>query len=233
MKTYRLHTRSKQEQGVITIKKLNILFLLVFLILSSSSSAQTIDSILTALKQVDSQYDFYSIRSKFSNLEVTHLLIPQSEVHNLKLKKTLKMEVGTVEKTPGTNNPCSYLKVIDKGNKYLMKARYIFLSKNSGTDQELSDQTDMIINKIRAGENFENLARKFSQDSNSKKGGNLGWFSENLMVQEFENSVKNHKSGDIFKIKIPIYGWYVIKITDKHGPKDFIEIVKIESEKCN
>lgn len=215
------------------MKKLNIFFLIVFSATHLFLRGQTDDPIMVALKQAESLNDIYALQTKFPNHIVSGKLIPKSEARRTKLKKALKLEVGSIIKIPRYGQPCSYLKIIDKGKKYLMKVSYIFLSKNNGTNEELNNKADLILEKIKEGEKFEDLAVKFSQDSNSKKGGDLGWFTENLMTEEFERSIKSHKKGDIYKLHIPIYGYYVVKITDDHGLKDFIETITVESEKCS
>ena len=48
---------------------------------------------------------------------------------------------------------------------------------------------DSLKNVIENGQSFASLAERFSEDKGSaKNGGNLGWFTEGLMVKEFNNA---------------------------------------------
>ncbi|MFZ4785175.1 MAG: peptidylprolyl isomerase [Flavobacteriales bacterium] len=70
-----------------------------------------------------------------------------------------------------------------------------------------------IYQKALAGESFEDLAAKFSEDgSSAKKGGELPWFGTNKMVIEFEDGAfALKKDGDISRPIKTSYGWHIIK----------------------
>lgn len=70
-----------------------------------------------------------------------------------------------------------------------------------------------VMHDLRNGKSFEALAREKSLCPSGKKGGNLGWFTRNQMVREFENACFSGKKGDIIKVKTQ-FGWHVIKIID-------------------
>ena len=54
--------------------------------------------------------------------------------------------------------------------------RMIQLSRKPGdTDASLSNQANLILARFRNGENFANLAKEFSNDKRSEKGGDWGW----------------------------------------------------------
>lgn len=46
-----------------------------------------------------------------------------------------------------------------------------------------------ILKQLKAGGNFEELAKKQSIDAAAAKGGDLGWFGKGSMLPEFENVV--------------------------------------------
>lgn len=64
---------------------------------------------------------------------------------------------------------------------------------------------------LQTGENFENLARKFSNCSSKKKGGNLGEFTKGDMVPEFWNACTKLKIGEISQPVKSKYGYHIIK----------------------
>lgn len=79
------------------------------------------------------------------------------------------------------------------------------------------EKIDEIYQKIKKGENFEDLARQFSDDvSSGKSGGGLPWFGTGRMVSEFEQAAFALKiNGDVSEpIRTP-YGWHIIKRLEK------------------
>jgi peptidyl-prolyl cis-trans isomerase C len=71
-----------------------------------------------------------------------------------------------------------------------------------------------IIDKLRKGADFGEIARKESMDS-KENGGELGWFSPARMVPEFSAAVTSLKKGEITQKPVKTqYGWHVIQLED-------------------
>ncbi|WP_282003953.1 peptidylprolyl isomerase [Geotalea uraniireducens] len=90
------------------------------------------------------------------------------------------------------------------------------------TEKEAQD----ILAQLKAGANFEELAKKKSIDSAAAKGGDLGWFSKGAMVPEFEKAVMGMKDGQISGIVKTKFGYHIIKKTGtrKAGVRSFDEV---------
>ncbi|AWM12918.1 peptidylprolyl isomerase [Flavobacterium sediminis] len=70
--------------------------------------------------------------------------------------------------------------------------------------------------RIDAGENFEAVAQKFSEDPSAKENkGDLGYFSAFKMVYPFESAAYNTPVGKISKIFRTRFGYHILKVTDK------------------
>lgn len=69
-----------------------------------------------------------------------------------------------------------------------------------------------IMDRLSKGEDFAELAKRFSKCPSKSKGGNLGWFGKGDMVPEFEQACFNGKTGDVVMTKTE-FGYHVIKIT--------------------
>lgn len=84
------------------------------------------------------------------------------------------------------------------------KAKHILVE----TEQAAKD----IIAKLAKGEKFDALAKKFSKDPGSKdKGGDLGWFNPQQMVQPFSQAVVALKNGETTQQPVKSeFGWHVI-----------------------
>jgi len=100
------------------------------------------------------------------------------------------------------------------------KARHILIEAGSdATDEEVKEaekQAQDLLVKINAGESFEDLAKKFSDDFGSRKsGGDLGWFGAKTMVKPFEDAVKSMKIGDVTTTAVKTqFGFHLIKLED-------------------
>ncbi len=72
---------------------------------------------------------------------------------------------------------------------------------------------DKIIQRLKAGEKFEDLAKADSMDSSKTNGGDLGWFSLDHMVKPFADAVSNLKVGEYTTQPVQTqYGWHVIQL---------------------
>lgn len=81
-----------------------------------------------------------------------------------------------------------------------------------------------IYDKLKKGENFEELARQFSEDKQTNSsGGQLQWFYERKFpIKEFAIrafALKNN--GDYTEPFMTRFGWHIVKRNDKRGLPEF------------
>jgi peptidyl-prolyl cis-trans isomerase C len=69
--------------------------------------------------------------------------------------------------------------------------------------------------KLEQGEDFEALAKEYSEGPSGAKGGDLGYFSRGQMVPPFEEAVFALKSGAVSDIVETRFGYHLIKVVDK------------------
>lgn len=81
-------------------------------------------------------------------------------------------------------------------------------------------EAENIIQRLKKGEKFEDLARKESMDRESaKNGGDIGYFARGEIVPEFEKAAASLKIGEISGPVKTRFGYHIIKVTDKKfGP---------------
>ncbi len=83
-----------------------------------------------------------------------------------------------------------------------------------------------VLAQLKAGGNFEELAKKSSVDSSSAKGGDLGWFGKGSMVPAFEKAALALKEGQVSDVVKSDFGFHIIKLTGKRpaGIRPFEEV---------
>jgi peptidyl-prolyl cis-trans isomerase C len=69
-----------------------------------------------------------------------------------------------------------------------------------------------ILERLKNGESFANLAKQLSIDKASgKKGGDLGFFGRGMMVKPFENIAFKLEKGQISEPVKTEFGYHIIK----------------------
>ena len=77
------------------------------------------------------------------------------------------------------------------------------------------DTANKVLDELKNGADFAELAEKYSTDTGTKdKGGDLGWFGRGRMVKEFEDAAFSLKVGEISQPVKTQYGYHIIKVTD-------------------
>lgn len=66
--------------------------------------------------------------------------------------------------------------------------------------------------RARAGEDFAELARAYSQDPSAQNGGDLGWFRRGAMVPEFEDAAFSLGEGELSEVVETDYGYHLILV---------------------
>ena len=98
------------------------------------------------------------------------------------------------------------------------------------TDAEIAEirkNAEDVLNKAKHGGNFEDLAKKFSEDDATKpKGGDLGWIVEGQTVPEFQQAAFSIPKGTVSDLVKTQYGFHIIKVLDRETAhtKSFEEV---------
>jgi peptidyl-prolyl cis-trans isomerase D len=99
-------------------------------------------------------------------------------------------------------------------------AEHILLTTVGKTDAEVTEikkqAEDVLAQARKKGANFEELAKKYSEDPGSKtKGGDLGWLVHGQTVPEFDKAAFSLSKGQISDLIRTEYGFHIIKVLDK------------------
>ncbi|HBI01018.1 MAG TPA: peptidylprolyl isomerase [Flavobacterium sp.] len=193
--------------------------------------------IMDLKKRADNGEDFGELAQKFSQdpsakenkgdlgyFSAFRMVYPfESAAYNTK--------VGEISNPVRTRFGYHLIKVSDiRNNRGDVTVAHIMLMNpaEGNTDELEKNKTTIneIYTKIQQGEEFEALAKQFSQDkSSSAKGGLLNRFgSGQLSSEEFETvAFSLQKPNEISKPFQSQFGWHIMKLIEKHPVKTFEE----------
>ncbi len=72
-----------------------------------------------------------------------------------------------------------------------------------------------VLKQVKAGENFADLAKKYSEDTSAKEGGALGWIGRGKTVAEFEKAAFSLSKGGTSDLVQSSFGFHIIHVDDK------------------
>ena len=102
-----------------------------------------------------------------------------------------------------------------------VRVRHILLQtvgKSSGEVEKIKAKAQDLLKQIRAGANFADLAKKYSEDPGSKdKGGEYGWMTRGQTVKNFETTAFSLKPGQISDLVTTEYGFHIIQVEEKEA----------------
>ena len=100
-----------------------------------------------------------------------------------------------------------------------LRARHILVSPEAGgaeANEAARRKAQDLLQRLRAGEDFAELARRYSDDEPTRaKGGDLGFFGRGVMLDAFERTVFALKVGDTSDLVRTEAGWHIIRVIDQ------------------
>lgn len=96
-------------------------------------------------------------------------------------------------------------------------SRHILLRhKQNATDGELQRRLNSFREqmKVKAVE-FEQVAKKYSEDGSAPSGGDLGWMSPGELVPAFEQAMNQLNIGEISEPVRTEFGWHLIQVIER------------------
>lgn len=137
--------------------------------------------------------------------------LSEADVRNI-MRQQLVLQQAVAKRIPPITNAqvAAYFKqnhaTLDKPEQ--VRARHI-LVRDLATAQTVES-------KLKAGGNFADLAKQYSQDpASAQKGGELGFFGHGQMVPSFDQAAFSLKVGQISQpVKSP-FGYHIIQVEEK------------------
>ncbi len=104
-----------------------------------------------------------------------------------------------------------------------VRVRHILLMTQGKPKEQVDKiklQAEDLLKQIKAGANFAELAKKYSEDPGSKaNGGDLGWVVRGQTVKNFENTAFSLKPGEMSNVITTEYGFHIIQVMEKQDAR--------------
>ncbi|NLI88664.1 MAG: peptidylprolyl isomerase [Bacteroidales bacterium] len=112
-----------------------------------------------------------------------------------------------------------------------VKARHILISPKAQNQEAVAKAkatADSLLNVIKRGGSWDDLASRFSDDPGSKdKGGDLGWFPGGVMVKNFDEAAFNLSKNEV-KVVETNYGFHILQVTDRGKESRKVQLATLE-----
>jgi len=92
--------------------------------------------------------------------------------------------------------------------------------------KEIKKKCQGVLEKIKGGSDFGEMALLYSQDTSNKDMGDLGYFKKGELIPPFEREALRLKIGEVSGIVRTEFGFHIIKLLDRKGgePLPFEEV---------
>lgn len=102
-----------------------------------------------------------------------------------------------------------------------VEARHILLGYREGEGEEKREEArakaEKVLAEARAGADFAELAKKYSEGPDASHGGYLGYFPRGKMVKPFEEAVFALEPGEVSDIVQTRFGFHIVKVENKRS----------------
>ena len=97
-------------------------------------------------------------------------------------------------------------------------ARQIFFSipanATEGQQKKIVEKAEKVLREAKAGADFSELAKKYSDDPSGKEGGDLGFLKKGDLLPEFEKALTTMKAGEVSGLVRTSAGIHIIKLVE-------------------
>lgn len=148
---------------------------------------------------------------------------PHDSIPPLFMKELNKLRAGQVSVVLRSPSGFHIIKLIEKRSANApvviaqTHARHILIKTSEiVSESEAKRRLMEIRQRIEAGADFAEQAKRYSQDGSAQQGGDLNWLSPGQTVQEFEEAMNKLQPGKISAVQTQ-FGWHLIQVLERRN----------------
>jgi len=116
-------------------------------------------------------------------------------------------------------------------NETYRPGQILFVIPKEATPEEIREirkKCQRVLERIKKGEDFGEMALLYSEDTSNKDHGDLGYFRRGELLPVFEREALRLKVGEVSGIIRTGFGFHIIKLLDRKGvdPLPFEEVIE-------
>ena len=112
-----------------------------------------------------------------------------------------------------------------------VRIAHLLLEVKPGEEEkrEARDRIQRVLEEVRTGADFAELAKKYSEGPSAPLGGDLGFFAPGTMVPDFEQAAFALDVGGISDIVETQFGYHIIKCEEKRGDEVRVRHILVQT----
>ena len=116
-------------------------------------------------------------------------------------------------------------------NETYRPGQILFIIPKGATPEEIREirkKCQNVLEKVRKGEDFGEMALIYSEDASNRDHGDLGFFRKGELLPVFEREALRLKVGEVSGVIRTEFGFHIIKLLDRKGmdPLPFEEVIE-------
>lgn len=178
------------------------------------------------------------VKSRFNSEEEFRQMLEDSGITMAKLKQRYEEQIMMRKLVNGLVNARVHISPTQIASYYyahgedfstpkMVRFKVLLLKplpdRNIEQTEELALQ---VLDRIRAGEDFDMLVEQYSQGPNINEGGDMGYMPEGSIIKEIENAISQLEPGRISGLIKTDTSFNIVKLTDRKeaGVKSLTEV---------
>ena len=142
-----------------------------------------------------------------------------SKLVNQQIRKKVIVSEEEVKKYMDANR-----EKLSDGEAFKLRQIFFKRPKNDADKEVIKEKASLIIQKLKAGEDFSALAEEYSEDPSNGLGGNLGFIKKSYLTEEFVNKLNAMNVGDVSAPFWTEKGLHIIKLDEKISAQNIDEV---------
>jgi peptidyl-prolyl cis-trans isomerase SurA len=119
----------------------------------------------------------------------------------------------------------------EKDETFHVRQIFFKIPENASAEdrKRINAKASSVLLEARSGKDFAELAKKYSDDSSAKDGGDIGAFKKGEMLPEFENALLTLKPGEVSEPFTTSAGLHIVQLVER-SQGELIPFANVKAE---